>query len=90
MKSRKILKKTLSAVLCAAMLVNPVIVANASELPYGVPRSPEITEDYMEGKIPATFYLWDVYKSKDRRFRFYRTLACIPSQSEYQRTGKHC
>lgn len=65
MKSRKILKKTLSAVLCAAMLVNPVIAANASALPYGVPRSPEITEDYMEGKIPATFYLWDVYKSKD-------------------------
>ena len=65
MKSRKTLKRSLSAILCAAILLNPIAAANATELPGGVPRSPEITEDYMEGKIPAYFNLWEVYASEE-------------------------
>ena len=61
MRSRKAFKRSLSAVLCAAMLINPMAAANATENPGGEPRSPEITEEYLEGKIPAYFYIWDLY-----------------------------
>ena len=55
MKSKKALKRSLSAILCAAMLVNPVMTAYATEGPTYPPRSPEITEEYMKDKIPMYF-----------------------------------
>ena len=58
MKNLHTAKRVLSALLCTAMLMNPVLTtANASERPTYPPRTPEITEESLKDKIPAYFWI---------------------------------
>ena len=62
---RKTFRRSLAAALCAAMMLNPVTTAYASQHEGGIPRSPEITEEYLQDKIPVQIYVWECCAEKE-------------------------
>lgn len=62
---RNTFRRSLAVALCAAMMLNPVMTAYASQHEGGIPRSPEITEEYLQDKIPVQIYVWECCAEKE-------------------------